>query len=302
MSRVAVATVGLLPAAWGLRHVTSPAVRQWEPPTLPGRRVGRLYARAGGDGERAVVLLHGLVSTGDVFGAPYDELAATHRLVVPDLLGFGRSLDESATAFPIVDHLDALDHLATATGIFDRPVTIGAHSMGSSLALHWAARHPGVIDRVVCWGAPIQRSPERAEANLAGSAMARVFALDTRWAERVCAVNCRHRTAAGWFAAAWAPTLPTALTRAAPLHTWPAYRDAIRQLVIDVEWGDALRALSDRAVRVELVWGRNDHVGDHRYGEELAGRHRDVEVAIIDREGHHLPIARPALCADRLAD
>ncbi len=295
-----VVAAGALPAAWGLRHATSPAVRRWAPPTLPGRRVGRLHARAGGDGVRAVVLLHGLVSTGDVFGAAYDELAVTHRLVVPDLLGFGRSLDESATAFPIDEHLDALDRVAAETGILDRPMTIGAHSMGSSLALHWAARHRQNVDRIVCWGAPIHRSPDDARNHISGSVMARLFALDTRWAERVCAVNCRHRTAAGLLAAAWAPALPVAVSRAAPLHTWPAYRDAVRQLVVDVEWDDLLEALAGRPLRIDLLWGRDDRVGDHGFGAELAGRHEHVDVGFIEGAGHHLPLAHPGRCVDRL--
>jgi pimeloyl-ACP methyl ester carboxylesterase len=45
-----------------------------------------------GSGERAFVLLHGLVTSSDTFGSSYDRLASYARLVVPDLLGFGRSM------------------------------------------------------------------------------------------------------------------------------------------------------------------------------------------------------------------
>ncbi len=59
-------------------------------------------------------------SAGDIFGATYDQLADRHRLVVPDLLGFGRSIGHNRELFPAEAHLDALDELADCTGLFDR--------------------------------------------------------------------------------------------------------------------------------------------------------------------------------------
>ena len=84
-----------------------------------------------------------------MFGAPYDRLATTGRVVVPDLLGFGRSLHETRQSFSTEDHLDALDQLADRTGLFERRWTIGAHSMGSTVALRWALRHPDRVERIV---------------------------------------------------------------------------------------------------------------------------------------------------------
>lgn len=55
-------------ALWTTRHRDRTG-GVWALPVLPGRRWGRLYARSGGDGPSGVLLLHGLVATGDVFGA-----------------------------------------------------------------------------------------------------------------------------------------------------------------------------------------------------------------------------------------
>ena len=62
----------------------------------------------GGGGADAFNDIFGDV-VGDIFGAGFDRLAERHRVVVPDLLGFGRSLDEARTAFSVEAHLDALD-------------------------------------------------------------------------------------------------------------------------------------------------------------------------------------------------
>lgn len=75
----------LAAAAWGVQHLSSPAVRHWRPSTAPVLRAGRLRVRVLGSGESSVVLLHGIVGCGDYFGASYDRLGSGHRLLVPDL-------------------------------------------------------------------------------------------------------------------------------------------------------------------------------------------------------------------------
>lgn len=290
-------------AGWAARHFSSLAVRTWEPPTLAGQRWGRLWARSGGDGATAVILLHGLVSTGDIFGAGFDRLAETHRVVVPDLLGFGRSLDETRTAFSTDDHLDALDQLAEATGALSaNRIVVGAHSMGSSLALQWASRHPDRVARVVCWGAPIYPSPTAARAHISGSTMARLFVLETDWAQRACALSCRHRLAAGLLTAATEPRLPVPIARAVPLHTWPAYRDAMRHLVINTDWAQLLTFLDHNRTQLRLVWGDGDPVGDRNHAEHLVHTHPEVEMTVVSGADHQLPTTNPATCVDHLTE
>lgn len=286
---------------WTARHLSSRAVRTWKPPTLAGRHWGRLWARSGGDGATAIILLHGLVSTGDIFGADFDRLVQSHRMVVPDLLGFGRSLDGTRTAFGAEEHLDALDQLAESTGALsaDR-IVVGAHSMGCSLALQWAARHPDRVARAVCWGAPIYPSPNVARARISGSTMARLFVLDADWAQRACAFSCRHRTAAGWLTVAAEPRLPIPVARAVPVHTWPAYRDAMRHLVIDTDWARLFEDLDHRRTQLRLVWGERDPVGDRRHAARLLYAHPEVEMTVVSGADHQLPTTRPASCVDHL--
>ncbi len=287
--------LGALAVGWHQAHARSKAVRTWEPPTLAASSTRTLYARAGGDGP-AMVLLHGLVSTGDVFGATFDSLAESHQLVVPDLLGFGRSMDPSRNGFSVDDHLDALDDLAAQHGLFEQRWTIGAHSMGSSLALQWATQHAEHVDRIVCWGAPIHQSPVQARRQIGGSSMARLFALDDGLAEQACAISCRHRVAAGWISSLVEPRLPVAVARAASLHTWPAYRDAMRELVIEAPWRDLIVELDQRGVEIKLVWGSNDHIGDRRAAREILDDCSNSTMAIKPGADHHLPLSHPAEC------
>ena len=301
-SALSAALLGAPLALWSAAHGLAMNGSGWAAPCGERRQFGSLWARSMGPDGDAVVLLHGLISTGDVFGAAYEQLASEHRLLVPDLLGFGRSMDEQRCSFGIDDHLDALDELSERSGLFNsQRWTLGAHSMGVSLALRWAIRHPDRVRRVVGWGAPMYASPDRARRDVAGSVMARTFALDTELAEKACALSCRHRVAAGWLSAVAEPRLPVPIARQAPLHTWPAYRDAIRHFVIDVDWAALLSTCEHLGIEVRLAWGARDPVGDRLFVERLTSG-RAVHVDVLDDGDHRLPLTDPLSCLALLRD
>lgn len=293
-------TLGGAALAWAGVHRRSTAVQRWRPSQLPVFRRGELSGRCGGSGDSVVLLLHGLISTGDIFGSAFDQLTNDNLIVAPDLLGFGRSFDRERTRFSLDDHLDALDTLMSTARLAERPVRIGAHSMGSTLALAWAARHPARVQSVVCWGAPIQPSRQAARERLAGSVMASLFALDSNIARRACAMSCRYRGAAGWLAALGAPRLPVPIARAVPLHTWPAYRDALDHLVLDVDWSDLIRRVADNQIPVRLVWGDRDSIADEAFVGDIRSDLPNVSDEIVCGADHRLPLTHPERCRTHL--
>ena len=262
-----------------------------------------LYARTGGYCDPTVVLLHGLLASGYMFGADYDTLAARYRVVVPDLLGFGRSLDSARTEFSPADHLDALDDLLAQAGASYGPLIIGAHSMGAALALRWAERNADRIRQVVCWGAPLYRDETAARAAITSTGlMARLFTTDTATARCLCGWSCEHRATAGWIAAASTPSLPIAISRAASLHTWDAYRDATTALVMNTNWDALISELAAKAVSVRFVWGSNDPIGDRSLAVAMERSHPSVRVDVTLGADQHLPISHPYVCMADLVD
>lgn len=289
-------------AWWAWRHLSSPAVAAWLPPAGGHQHAGDLTVRIRGGGERAVVLLHGMIASGDSFGGAYDALACDQRLVVPDLLGFGRSMALGRTSFGLDDHLDALDSMADTLGLTDARWTVGGHSMGGVLALHWAARHAERIERVVTWGAPLQTSREAALAAIDRMGLLeRLFVIDSPLTRTVCAWSCRHRTVAGWLAATTNPEMPIALARQSSLHSWPAYRGALEEVILASDWHPALEKLQEHGVPVVLARGAADPVADATVISELAARYMNVEAITHPTAGHDLPVSDPAWCVERLA-
>ncbi|THV42704.1 haloalkane dehalogenase [Glycomyces buryatensis] len=99
-----------------------------------------------GEGEATVVLLHGNPTSSHIWRNVIPHLTGKARVVAPDLIGMGSS-GKPDIAYDYADHAAYLEAFLTALGI-ERPVLVG-YDWGGSLALDWAARHPGRTRGVV---------------------------------------------------------------------------------------------------------------------------------------------------------
>jgi pimeloyl-ACP methyl ester carboxylesterase len=111
-----------------------------------------LYLETHGAG-RPLILLHGGLGSGEMFGAILPTLARRHQVVTVDLQGHGRTadIDRPLDVRLMADDIGALiDHLA-----LDRPDVVG-YSLGGGVALQTAARHPARVGRLVVVSAHIR--------------------------------------------------------------------------------------------------------------------------------------------------
>ena len=104
---------------------------------------GRMhYVDVGPRDGRPIVLVHGNPTWGYVFRRFVGPLvAAGHRVVIPDHLGFGRSDTAGpASVYTIERHAHRFAALLDALALTD--VTLVPHDWGGPIALSWAAAHP----------------------------------------------------------------------------------------------------------------------------------------------------------------
>jgi pimeloyl-ACP methyl ester carboxylesterase len=288
-------------ATWLLRHLTSPAVRGWTPGGGRRIRAGPLTVRALGEGCSATVLLHGITASGDAFGAGYDALGNGGRVIVPDVLGFGASLDLHRNDFRLPAHLDALDAMVTALDLDGVQLTVAGHSMGALLALHWAARRPEAR-RVVTFNAPLYRTTGDADRRIhAMGLLEGLFAVETPLARWTCAWMCEHRELAQWISVAISPQWPIPLSRLGVRHTWPAYLGGMNSIIRSPSWQDSLERLVGRGVPVCMVNGARDAVPIPGLVDQLAGDMPTIETRLHPHAGHDLPITYASWCARLLA-
>ncbi|HEY7660428.1 MAG TPA: alpha/beta hydrolase [Actinomycetota bacterium] len=119
---------------------------------LEGRWLERPWGRErvweAGDGA-PVLAIHGLGGSGRYFER-FAERVRGHRVVAPDLAGFGWS-DKPDIAYERSDHLESLD--AAVNGL-DGPIVVVGHSLGGLFAALWAARDPGRVAALAILCAP----------------------------------------------------------------------------------------------------------------------------------------------------
>lgn len=290
LGRVALAGSAL--GLWAAARRRRPA---WQTPMGASVRAGRLAVRTEGHGP-PVVLLHGLIGSGRFWGRSYDTLAAAHRLIVPDLLGFGRSdrpdegygpRDHAAAVVAALDHLEVLE-----------PAVIGAHSLGCVVALCLAATYPDRVKRIVGFGPPLYPDRRAAQRRIgAAGPMAKLFVLPGPAAERACKWVCDHRAAAATVARWSHPSLPSPLADDAVEHSWRSYSETMEHCLLT---GEPATWLASVAAPVEFIFGTADRVVDAAFVYRVA---RDYPLVTgNERPGdHRLPLTAPDWCRSRLA-
>ncbi|VCU72325.1 2-hydroxymuconate semialdehyde hydrolase [Pigmentiphaga humi] len=117
---------------------------------LPGLRVN-YHDRGEG---RPLLLVHGSgpgVSAWANWRGVIDELSCHHRVIAPDMAGFGYTAFDPGTSFDI-DHW-----VGQVIGVLDalelEQVDLLGNSFGGGIALHVARRHPERVRRLVLMGA-----------------------------------------------------------------------------------------------------------------------------------------------------
>jgi pimeloyl-ACP methyl ester carboxylesterase len=104
-----------------------------------------LYFETHGSG-RPLILLHGGLGSGEMFGPVIPALAERHRVIAVDLQGHGRTadIDRPIDIRLMADDIAALiDHLG-----LDKPDLVG-YSLGGGVALQTAAKYPAKVGRLV---------------------------------------------------------------------------------------------------------------------------------------------------------
>ncbi len=118
-----------------------------------------LYYETHGSG-RPLILLHGGLGSGEMFGPIIPTLAANHQVIAVDLQGHGRTadIDRPIDIRLMADDIAALiDHLG-----LDKPDLVG-YSLGGGVAFFTAVKYPDKIGKLVMAAANVRRDAIPAE-------------------------------------------------------------------------------------------------------------------------------------------
>jgi pimeloyl-ACP methyl ester carboxylesterase len=216
-----------------------------------------------GRGPECLALVHGLSGSTRWWSRNVQALSRRYRLLVPDVIGFGRS--RAAGAIPAVPELAAVLAGWMSEAADGAPMHVVGHSMGGQLAIHVAARHPERIRRLVlvdAAGLPRPLNPR----------FLMRFAYDVlpprRWGDpRFLPVIVGDALTAG----------PRVLLRAL-LHV---LRDDVRPLLPRI------------SAPTLVVWGARDALVPHAHGEQMRRAIPDARLLVLPGACHNPMVDRP---------
>jgi pimeloyl-ACP methyl ester carboxylesterase len=251
------------------------------------RRLGGLRYFVGGAGP-PIVLVHGLGGMSSNWRLVAPALAATRRVIVPDLPGHGGS--PRLAAAPSLDPF-AEAVLAVAAAEAAVPAPWVGHSLGGLVGLRAAVRRPDAVNGLVlAAGAGISSATRRGEATVIALGALKPGRLIGRQARLVSRSRLGRTLTFGWWGVAdpvgFDPEIAEAFLLGPRQHTDIA--SAGRALIASDPRGDLER------VRCPCLclWGTNDNWVPLKDGMEYARRLRAPLRTIADC-GHLLIGERP---------
>ncbi|WP_251074885.1 alpha/beta fold hydrolase [Streptomyces sp. ISL-12] len=258
---------------------------------VDGARVA--YWQAGPPDAEPILLLHGYPANHRCWRHQIPPLARTHRVIAPDLLGWGASDHPFHLSFDYVTEVARVGRLLDALGIDS--VNLFGHDYGGFLALGFTQAHPSRVRRLALLNSRAHSSfttPWYTVFTLLTLA-GRVPAL--RSVARHLPFAALHRLAltplrrAGHLDEATLATytdwMRTAEGRRRLLHFFADYRTATRP--------GLRRRLGEITCPTAIVWGREDTYLSPAIATELAARIPRADLTMLHGTGHWLLDERP---------
>jgi pimeloyl-ACP methyl ester carboxylesterase len=261
---------------------------------LDGARIYYYAAGTRGAGN-PVVFIHGFPTSGHLWSDVVPLMPPGHRLVVLDLLGFGRSdrpmerpIDVRAQADRVVGVLDELN--------IKESCVVG-HGVGGGIAQSIAVRHPARVSHL-CLVNSVAFSQWPTVLARLGRALAPAAALLPP--SSVLTLLRRELSRAY--------RDPVRAARSIDIFLRPFKgsdgRDALLAHVRALR-ADETAAISPKlaAIRapVAVLWGRQDHITSLSIGKRLQASIPAATLSVIDDGGHFTPEEAPRQVADGIA-
>lgn len=261
---------------------------------------GRMHYVDEGQGE-VVLLVHGTPSWSFEFRDVIRELAKTHRVIAPDLVGFGLSDKPAHFGYRLADHTRVLKELVEKLGLntFDLVV----HDFGGAVALPIALDEPARIRKLVImnswlWALESVDTAIAKQKGILGSAPMRWAYRSLNFSARVIVKSAwgRHRPLTKDVHAHYTRMFPNADARVGTLGF-------LRSVVEEGPYLDALwqRHAALNAIPKLVVWGMADSFVKPVHLQRWKDAFPDALVEELRDVGHFPADEAGELVAPRIA-
>jgi pimeloyl-ACP methyl ester carboxylesterase len=261
-----------------------------------------IFVRDVGEGP-PVVLLHGFPETGRCWTHVAESLSATHRVLVPDLPGYGRSArPESYESAALADTMAAFMEAAGAP----RAAVVG-HDWGGGVAFRLALGHPETVERLAVINSPFRQLDLRHGwhmlfFNLPGIPELVLSAAGDRWVDYVLRAASYVKDAFEPDALAEYHDAYRTLERKRSAFAY--YRTVTRRIIKSRLPGGKTGPSTRRSIEMPtlIIWGERDPALPVALTEGIARAIPQARVETIPDAGHFVPEEQPEKVAALLKE
>jgi pimeloyl-ACP methyl ester carboxylesterase len=253
------------------------------------------FVERGRPSAPAVVFLHGITGSRRYWEKRVGSLADRYRLVLPDLLGFGLS-PKPYLDYTMVVYRDSLRAFIEEVGLAERPVMFVAHSLGSLIALEYAALHPYHVRRMVLMSLPRFQDPATAHA---------LFWRGSPHYRRLLNQQSFRHTLAQMRRSGLELTIrymfrfPWAVIADSHKFTFKSLTSTLECCLLNYQVDRILPSVP--TVPTLLIHGEQDSVAPLAHISELPDRYPYMRLVTVDGTGHHVFLTHTRLCLEHVS-
>ncbi|HEY7233011.1 MAG TPA: alpha/beta hydrolase [Gemmatimonadaceae bacterium] len=262
---------------------------------LNGVRLYYYAAGTRGAGE-PVVFLHGFPTSGHLWNDVVPLVPAGHRVVVLDLLGFGRSDRPLGRPVGIRAHADRVIELFDLLGI--NYACVVGHDIGGGIAQWMAVRHPQRISRLCLVDSVAFGEWPRRDVRIARAMMPLT----------------RHLPATLLLSALRSDLQRGYLDHDRGLRSIELYvrpfasadgRDAFMEHLLALDSADTIavaQRLKEIVAPTAIIWGRHDPFLSPDIARRLQSAIQGATLEVVQSASHFLPECAPASVGDAISE
>ena len=255
----------------------------------------RIRVAESGSGS-SVILLHGLFLDHSTWNGVRDTLSRDHRVVTPDLPGFGSSEKPHPSRFPyrVESFTEAIADLYAGLEL-GRASVVG-QCLGGAVALSLATRHPELVSKLVLIDALCETPRLGVYGQLGVLPLVGGFVLKQLWGKNIFSAFFKERLLSGK-----TEVDPARIDAYYEAFNEPLARNGVLETLRAT---DDARPLTAKTLGVRcptlVVWGSADRVVPVRLGRRLAREIPDAGLELFEA-GHAPQEERPRELGETLS-
>jgi len=259
-----------------------------------------IFVRESGSGS-PVVLLHGFPETGKCWDKVAASLSAEHRVLVPDLPGYGRSARPTS-----YDSATLANTIAAFMEAAEAPkATVVGHDWGGGVAFRLALGHPEKVERLAVINSPFRKLDLRRGwhmlfFNLPGVPEVVLTAAGDRWVDFILRAASVDKEAFDPDALAEYHEAYRSLERKRSAFAY--YRTVTRRIIASKLPGRARPSGPRGSIDMPtlVIWGEKDPALPLWLADAIIKDIPQAKLVTIPDAGHFVPEERPERVAELL--